>query len=79
MSHIYSIKNFKIFITEFQCVPFHFNLKNHNIYKHFSFFILESHINDINLIKTKEAFYINYIYNIDKKSLLNDFIPQLFI
>ncbi len=79
MSHIYSIQNFKIFITEFQCVPFHFKLKNHNIYKHFSFFILESNINDINLIKTKEAFYINYIYIIDKKSLLNDFIPQLFI
>ena len=30
-------------------------------------------------MKTKEAFYINLIYKIDRNLLINDFIPKLFI
>jgi hypothetical protein len=78
-NHIYSIKNFKIFLSEFKCVSFHFHLKGHNIFRDFSFFILESGINDISLQKTKEAFFINFVHKIDKKLLLNDFIPKLYI
>ena len=72
------ILNFKPFLSKFECVPFHFSLKGHIVNRDFSFFILESNIDDVNLIKTKEAFYINCVYKIDKKIIINDFIPAIF-
>ena len=78
-NHLYDILSFKPFITKFECVPFHFSLKGHEINRDFSFFIIESNIEDLNLIKTKEAFYINFIYYLDKKLIINDFFPALFI
>ena len=79
-NHLYNIINFKPFLSDYECVPFHFKLKRHIVNRDLSFFIIiESGINDINLIKIKEAFYINYIYKIDKKLIINDFILELFI
>ena len=77
-NHISKILNFKPFLSKFECVPFHFSLKGHIVNRDFSFFILESNIDDVNLIKTKEAFYINFVYKIDKKIIINDFIPAIF-
>ncbi len=79
LKHIYDITSFKPFISKKAVVAIHFNFKRHIFLRDFSFFILESNINDKLFRLSTESFYINLIYNIDKSLLLNDFIPHLYI
>ena len=79
LKHIYDIKSFKPFESKKAVVAIHFNFKRHNFLRDFSFFLLETNIDDKLFRLSTESFYINLIYNIDKSLLLNDFIPHLYI
>jgi predicted GIY-YIG superfamily endonuclease len=68
-THIRDILSFIVF-TKFTSVSIHFNLKNHDLFKHFSVFIVNSKILKENLF-SNENYYINLLKDL-KMNLINE-------
>ena len=77
-SHLYDIKNFVPFISDKKCVPYHFSLKGHDLYKDFAFYIINANTEDLDNRLALESAYINIVYNYNKKCIINDYIPKPF-
>ena len=73
--HLYNIKKFIPFNNN-SVISNHFNLKNHNFYDHFSFFVLKIDVYDLNARLKLESFMINFFSKINL-FILNDYIPIL--
>jgi hypothetical protein len=75
--HIYSIKTFVPFYKDKSEIARHFNLKNHDYKKHFSFIVFRHNIeNRIDRLSI-EADLINIILKINNK-ILNEYIPTIY-
>jgi hypothetical protein len=74
--HLYNIKYCVPFIDSKSCVGLHFNLKNHNYLKHFSFYIFNINLDKFERLNY-ETFFINLFIKC-KINLINDFIPNLY-
>ena len=77
-NHINDIKTFKPFETKDKCVPLHFRTKNH-VENDFSFFVLQSNINNDEYRFQIETYYIHLIARIDRNLLINTKINKLFL
>ena len=80
-NHLNDILKFKQYIN-YTNVSIHFNLKDHNIFKHFSFIIINNftktdHLdsNFDNIILSNETYYIHLFKELNM-NLLNDIIPN---
>jgi hypothetical protein len=74
--HIYNIKNCIPYTKNISCVALHFNLKNHNYKKNFSFYIFDSNLTLIERLNF-ESFFIN-LFKKCNFYIINDSIPKLF-
>ena len=77
-AHKSKIINFKPFSNSFDSISTHFNLKFHNYLLNFSFFVIQTDIEDKSERLNIEMFFIHLLLKLEAK-LINDFIPAISI
>ena len=75
LKHIYDIKSFIPF-TCFTTVSNHFNIRNHNLKDHFTFYILQTNHLDTTAKRHNVENHIIHLFLALNIKILNDFIPN---